>query len=391
MGYNLSEISLQNYARKITDTTPLQISVGGISANDTTTLIVSVVVGAITGTANLSLEESVDGGISWATIPGTTVSGALSAPGTYSIRISEVSGIISPVVRLVVTADAGAVLYLSRVFRTVSSGDNIIPRAILSLTGQATEAKQDVMIASLTNIEGYIDGVEGELTTLNAKDFATSAKQDTIIGHVDGIEAELTTLNAKDFATSAKQDTIIGHVDGIEAELTTLNAKDFATSAKQDTIIGHVDGIEAQLTTITGHVDGIEGALTTLNAKDFATAAKQDTIIGHVNGVESELISISAFIDGIETQLSNITDNVDDIEGKLDTLNAKDFATETTLQKLREWPYATWDKQALTEGATTDTWTYTSGVTTVGTITITYTDATKGTIQDVVYSPVKAV
>jgi hypothetical protein len=121
-----------------------------------------------------------------------------------------------------------------------------------------------------------------------------------------------------------------------------VNTTGLATEAKQDTLIAAVDGVE--------------GKLDTLIAKDFATSAKQDTT-----------------------------------NTKLDTLIAKDFATEVTLQKLREWPYATWDKQALTEGATTDTWTYTSGVSTVGTITITYTDSTKGTIQDVVYSPVKAV
>jgi hypothetical protein len=135
-----------------------------------------------------------------------------------------------------------------------------------------------------------------------------------------------------------------------------INTTGLATEAKQDVIIAAIDGVETLITDTNSKLD-------TLNSTDFATSAKQDTIIGHIDG----------------------------IEGALATLNAKDFATETTLQKLREWPYATWDKQALTEGATTDTWTYTSGVTTVGTITITYTDTGKGTIQDVAYSPVKAV
>jgi hypothetical protein len=128
-----------------------------------------------------------------------------------------------------------------------------------------------------------------------------------------------------------------------------VNTTGLATETKQDDIIDAVDGVETLIGATNTKLD-------TLNAKDFATSAKQDTT-----------------------------------NTKLDSLIAKDFATETTLQKLREWPYATWDKQALTEGATTDTWTYTSGVSTVGTITITYTDATKGTIQDVVYSPTKAV
>lgn len=128
-----------------------------------------------------------------------------------------------------------------------------------------------------------------------------------------------------------------------------INTTGLATEAKQDVIIAAIGGVETLITDTNSKLD-------TLNSTDFATSAKQDTT-----------------------------------NGKLDTLIAKDFATEATLQKLREWPYATWDKQALTEGATTDTWTYTSGVTTVGTITITYTDTGKGTIQDVAYSPVKAV
>jgi hypothetical protein len=128
-----------------------------------------------------------------------------------------------------------------------------------------------------------------------------------------------------------------------------INTTGLATEAKQDDIINAVDGVE----TLIGETNT---KLDTLNAKDFATAAKQDTT-----------------------------------NTKLDSLIAKDFATETTLQKLREWPYATWDKQALAEGVADDVWTYTSGATVVGTITITYTDATKGTIQDVAYSPVKAV
>lgn len=72
---------------------------------------------------------------------------------------------------------------------------------------------------------------------------ATEEKQDTIIWHVDGIEGQLTTLNTKDFATTAKQDTIIWHVDGIEGQLTTLNAKDFATTAKQDTQSNLIDAV----------------------------------------------------------------------------------------------------------------------------------------------------
>jgi hypothetical protein len=135
-----------------------------------------------------------------------------------------------------------------------------------------------------------------------------------------------------------------------------INTTGLATEAKQDDIIDAVDGVETLIGATNTKLD-------TLNAKDFATAAKQDS--------------------------TNI--RLDTLHFDLLTLAAIDYAKETTLQKLREWPYATWDKQALAEGVADDVWTYTSGATVVGTITITYTDATKGTIQDVAYSPVKAV
>ncbi len=66
---------------------------------------------------------------------------------------------------------------------------------------------------------------------------ATAANQATIIAAVDGVEATLTTID--------------GRVDGLETLAT-------ATNTKLDTVIGHVDGIETTLTTIDGRVDGLE-------------------------------------------------------------------------------------------------------------------------------------
>lgn len=120
--------------------------------------------------------------------------------------------------------------------------------------GDASAANQATIIAALTTIAGYIDGLE---TAVAAQ--STAAKQDTaqaslttLIGHVDGIEAALSTLGTQTTlaailakiiaapATEAKQDTIIGHVDGIEASLASILAKIIAapaTEAKQDALI----------------------------------------------------------------------------------------------------------------------------------------------------------
>lgn len=130
---------------------------------------------------------------------------------------------------------------------------------------------------------------------------------------------------------------------------------------------------EATLLTIDGHVDGLETLVTATNTK------LQDIIT--INGV------IDGHVDGLETLVTATN-------AKLDTLNAKDFATETTLAKTRKWPYTNFDAQVLTQGALTDTWQYKTGGssgTVVGTILITYTDTTKGTIASIGYTPVKTV
>lgn len=80
------------------------------------------------------------------------------------------------------------------------------------------------------------------------------------------------------------------------------------------------------------------------------------------------------------------------VKAKTDNLDValSTRATEATVQKLREWPYATYNTQRLTQGALTDTWEFLNGVTVVGTIVITYTVA-NGPIDNVAYSPALAV
>lgn len=145
-----------------------------------------------------------------------------------------------------------------------------------------------------------------------------------------------------------------------------------------------------------------------IDKSGLATEAKQDVIIGHIDGVESGIATIQSKQDSAKSVL-------DAIEVDTTALVGKDFATQTTLaalgilltaqldvalstratettqQKLREWPYATFDKQQLTQGATTDTWEYLDGVAVVGTIVINYTDSTKVTISNIAYAPDKTV
>jgi hypothetical protein len=141
MSYQLIELKLENFARQISDTKPLYLPMGALASNDATTLRVSVVVGAITGgTAALSLEESMDGGLTWAALT-TSTNGPISGAGTYQVWLTDSSGIVAPNVRLKVLPSAGQSMYITKVYRTYATGDIIIPRSSGSGGGGgATEA-----------------------------------------------------------------------------------------------------------------------------------------------------------------------------------------------------------------------------------------------------------
>ena len=101
-----------------------------------------------------------------------------------------------------------------------------------------------------------------------------------------------------------------------------------------------------------------------VNTTGLATEDKQDDIVTKLDGIETAVASTN-------TKLDTIDGHIDGIEGELATLNAKDFATETTLQKTRKWPYATYSTITPTEDVNNEYYTYkNSGGTTVGTITI---------------------
>jgi hypothetical protein len=126
--------------------------------------------------------------------------------------------------------------------------------------------------------QASLSSIDGKFTTLNAKDFATSAKQDTGNSSLSSIDGKFTTLNAKDFATQATLSSANSTLSSIDGKFTTLNAKDFATSAKQDT--GNTS------------LSSIDGKFTTLNAKDFATTAKQDTGNSSLSSINTNTTNI---------------------------------------------------------------------------------------------------
>ena len=142
----------------------------------------------------------------------------------------------------------------------------------------AKEAKQDVMIAELQDIEADIEAGNALLTSIDGK-VAT--------------ETTLAALEAK-VATEAKQDLIITELQDIEADIEAGNTT---------------------LTSIDGKV-ATETTLAALEAKDFAT--------------ETTLAALDAKV-ATETTLAALEAKDFATETTLAALEAKDFATNTTL------------------------------------------------------------
>lgn len=139
------------------------------------------------------------------------------------------------------------------------------------LTSQATAANQAVMIADVVGIS----------TTM-----ATAAKQDVLNANVVALSTTATAINAKDFSTSAKQDTGNTSLGSIDTKLTSQ-----ATAARQDTGNASLSSIDGKVLTDTqlraspvpvsaanlplpaNAAQETGGNLATIAGKDFATQA----------------------------------------------------------------------------------------------------------------------
>jgi hypothetical protein len=188
----------------------------------------------------------------------------------------------------------------------------------LTITGGASELKQDTII-------GLIDGVEGLLTQIRdagpgggTTGGATEAKQDTIIGHIDGLETLLTAV--RDYvattSTAAKQDTIIGHVDGLETLITAI--KD-TSGIKKIT-----DELPAGTNNI-GDVDilSADGSIVTIGAKADAAVTNPATTSSMISLLKGLLTQLQAAIPagsniignvGINGAIPSGTNNIGDVD-----------------------------------------------------------------------------
>lgn len=150
----------------------------------------------------------------------------------------------------------------------------------LMVTGEdktplAKESTLQLILAAVDGLEGFTDGLETLLTTMN--------------GYVDGLE---------------------GYTDGIEGLIGTANSL-------LTTLNGYVDGLE-------GMLDGVEGSLTSIDTK-VATETTLASILAAVDQLEG-------YLDGVETLITSTNTKLDTVSGQLPaTLGQKAMAASLSV------------------------------------------------------------
>lgn len=176
------------------------------------------------------------------------------------------------------------------------------PSTSISTTGLATETKQDDQITLLTSLDGKDYSTETTLSALNAKvtavdttGKATEAKQDSAIALLTTIDADTSTIAAVDFAT--------------ETTLSALNAKhtthDLDTGAGTENNIG----VNLRFSASGGSVEA---------------GTSSDPIRVDTTGTTTQPVSASSL--PLPTGAAT--------EATLNSIDGKDFATQTTLAAL---------------------------------------------------------
>lgn len=184
------------------------------------------------------------------------------------------------------------------------------------LDGIATQVEEDTVILA-NSIPLPVKVLDGTGTEV---DFATEAKQDVQITALNDINTELntqtailTTIDASlnvieviDFATQAKQDVQITALNDINTELNTQTAILTTIDADTGAITVSTASIDTKLTTTNSTLATIDTSLNNIEAVDFATQAKQDVQITGLNDINTELNSQTAILTTIDADTGSI-------------------------------------------------------------------------------------
>jgi hypothetical protein len=130
--------------------------------------------------------------------------------------------------------------------------------------GDASAANQLTEISRLASIESL-------LGTLNSKDFSTETTLATLNGKITTVNTGAVVISSSVLptgaSTSAHQVTELASLSSIDGKLTTLNSKDFATSAKQDTAQTTLDLIRTDTSAILTNTDHVVSGINSIDSK----------------------------------------------------------------------------------------------------------------------------
>lgn len=114
----------------------------------------------------------------------------------------------------------------------------VYPATQVSLSGGATEAKQDTMITALDDINTELDGQSTLLTSIDGKDFATQTTLSALNTKVTAVDTGDVTVSSSALptgaATSANQSTGNASLSSIDTEIQDLNARIPAGLVQED-------------------------------------------------------------------------------------------------------------------------------------------------------------
>jgi hypothetical protein len=209
------------------------------------------------------------------------LSSALPTGASTSAKQDTVIGHLDGVETLLGTidADTGAIKTATEAIQAgqLPDGHNVtVDNASLAVTGTFWQATQPISHAALTELAAAIntDKVDVNIASGNITGFATSAKQDTIIAHLDGVEGLLTTIDADTGNVATNTATIAGAVSGTEMQVDVLT---MPTTTVQATNLDIRDLTATDV--VTANLSATDNAV--LDSIDTSTASKYITGIGH--------------------------------------------------------------------------------------------------------------
>lgn len=147
----------------------------------------------------------------------------------------------------------------------------VFPTNPTTLTGAATEAKQDVMITALADINTELDAQTVLLTSLDGKDYAT--------------QTTLASLEGKDFATQTTLAALLTELQ-LKADLTETQPVSLASSPLPT-------GAATEAT-----LSSLDGKVTAVDTTGKSTEAKQDTMITSLSNIESDINNLESRLAG---------------------------------------------------------------------------------------------